>query len=203
MQFVRKPRRQPVINIISLIDILIVLLIFYIATTVFKKSEPKIKIIVPSSTRATTTPNETLPSIIYVTEDSKIFLDDAPVDPDKLGDLLKSKLAANPDFKVAMKADTKAPFGVIVQVMDAAFWVKGCSSLGLKRYAVLLRIGDKGKGAEYCLMDIKEAVPALAPQYKNEELPKDEAERVWTDAGRSATDTTLLKATRQRLHAAN
>jgi tetratricopeptide (TPR) repeat protein len=32
---------------------------------------------------------------------------------------------------------------------------------------------------------------------------KDEAERVWTDAGRSATDTTLLKATRQRLHAAN
>ena len=32
---------------------------------------------------------------------------------------------------------------------------------------------------------------------------KDEAERVWTDAGRSDTDTTLLKATRQRLHAAN
>jgi biopolymer transport protein ExbD len=120
MQFVRKPRRQPVINIISLIDILIVLLIFYIATTVFKKSEPKIKIIVPSSSHGTTTPNETLPSIIYVTEESKIFLDAAQVDPDKLGDLLKSKLAADPDFKVAMKADTKAPFGVIVQVMDAA-----------------------------------------------------------------------------------
>jgi len=32
---------------------------------------------------------------------------------------------------------------------------------------------------------------------------KDEAERVWTDAGRSDTDTTLLKATRQRLHVAN
>ena len=35
MQFVRKRRRQPFINIISLIDILVVLLIFYIATTVF------------------------------------------------------------------------------------------------------------------------------------------------------------------------
>jgi Tfp pilus assembly protein PilF len=32
---------------------------------------------------------------------------------------------------------------------------------------------------------------------------KDEAERVWTDAARSDTDTTLLKATRQRLHTAN
>ena len=120
MQFVRKPRRPPVINIINLIDILVVLLIFYIATTVFKKSEPKIKIIVPSSTHATTTTSDLLPSIIYVTEDSKVFLDDAPVDADKLGDLLKSRLAANPNFKVNMKADTKAPFGVIVQVMDAA-----------------------------------------------------------------------------------
>jgi len=120
MQFVRKQRRPPVINIISLIDILVVLLIFYIATTVFKKSEPKIKIVVPSSTHATTTTSATLPSIIYVTEDSKIFLDDAPVDADKLGDLLKSKLAANPDFKVAMKADKGAPFGAIVQVLDAA-----------------------------------------------------------------------------------
>ena len=119
MQFIRKPRRPPILNIISLIDILVVLLIFYIATTVFKKSEPKINIKVPESTTAKST-QETPPSIIYVTADSKIFLDDAPVEPDQLGDLLKSKLAADPSFKVAMKADTKAPFGVITKVMDAA-----------------------------------------------------------------------------------
>jgi biopolymer transport protein ExbD len=34
--------------------------------------------------------------------------------------LLKNKIAANPAFKVAMKADTAAPFGVITKVMDAA-----------------------------------------------------------------------------------
>ena len=119
MQFPRKPRRSPTLNIIPLIDVLVVLLIFYIATTVFKKSQPKISIVVPSSTTATTTV-ETPPSIIYVTTDGKIFLDDAPVDPDQLGDLLKSKLAANASFKVAMKADTKAPFGAIIKVMDAA-----------------------------------------------------------------------------------
>jgi biopolymer transport protein ExbD len=119
MQFARKPRRHAAINIIPLIDVLVVLLIFYIATTVFKKSEPKILIKVPSSTQAKASPG-TPPSIIYVTEDSKISLDDTPVDPDKLGDLLKSKLAADPNFKVAMKSDTKAPFGAIVKVMDAA-----------------------------------------------------------------------------------
>ncbi|HUB66846.1 MAG TPA: biopolymer transporter ExbD [Candidatus Methylacidiphilales bacterium] len=120
MQFVRKPRRQPVINIISLIDILVVLLIFYIATTVFKKNEPKIDIVVPKSTQATTANSNALPSIIYVKENSNIFLDDTPVEPDKLGDLLKGKLAADPNFKVAMKADRKAPFSAIVQVLDAA-----------------------------------------------------------------------------------
>jgi biopolymer transport protein ExbD len=119
MQFTRKVRRAPIINIIPLIDILVVLLIFYIATTVFKKSEPKINIVVPPSERAKAT-KDTQPSIIYVTADSKMFLDDAPVEPDQLGALLKSKMAANPAFKVAMKADTKAPFGMITKVMDAA-----------------------------------------------------------------------------------
>jgi biopolymer transport protein ExbD len=119
MQFARKPRRQPFINIISLIDILVVLLIFYIATTVFKRAEPKLNIVVPPSTTAKST-QDTVPSTIYVTGDSKVYLDDTLVDPDKLGDLLKAKVAANPNFKVAMKADQTAPFKIIVKVMDAA-----------------------------------------------------------------------------------
>ncbi len=119
MQFPRKPRRQPVLNIIPLIDVLVVLLIFYIATTVFKKPQPTINIVVPPSTTATTT-QETPPSIIYVTADGKIFLDDVPVEPEQLGDALKTKKGAATDFKVAMKADTKAPFGLIAKVLDAA-----------------------------------------------------------------------------------
>jgi biopolymer transport protein ExbD len=119
MQFARKPRRRPFINIIPLIDVLVVLLIFYIATTVFKRSQPKISIVVPNSTRAAAT-REATPAIIYVTADSKMYLEDQPVDPDQLGDILKSKLAADPTYKVALKSDTKAPFGLIVKVLDAA-----------------------------------------------------------------------------------
>jgi biopolymer transport protein ExbD len=119
MQFTRKRRRPPMINIIPLIDVLVVLLIFYIATTVFKKPEPKIKIVVPDSSRAKAT-QDTPPTILYVTNDGKFFLGDEAVEPDKLADILKSKLAADPNFKVAMKADTKAAFGDIVKVMDAA-----------------------------------------------------------------------------------
>jgi len=63
-----------------------------------------------------------------------------------------------------------------IEVVDAAYWVKGCSSLGLLRYAVLVSVG--GKKGELCLVDIKEAVPALAPRAAEADMPPDHAERV-------------------------
>jgi uncharacterized protein (DUF2252 family) len=64
-----------------------------------------------------------------------------------------------------------------VEVVDAAYWMKGCSSLGLLRIAALVKIGS-GKSTEYSLMDIKEAVSASAPRYKDSPMPKDNAQRV-------------------------
>ena len=61
-----------------------------------------------------------------------------------------------------------------VEVLDAAYWVKGCSSLGLLRYAVLLSVG----GDDYCLIDIKETVHAIAPRYQHVSMPRDNASRV-------------------------
>jgi uncharacterized protein (DUF2252 family) len=66
-----------------------------------------------------------------------------------------------------------------VRVMDAAYWRKGCSSLGRLRVAVLVAIG-KGKNERHCLMDVKEAIAATAPHVAK--LPDDPAERVVTGA---------------------
>jgi uncharacterized protein (DUF2252 family) len=63
-----------------------------------------------------------------------------------------------------------------VEILDAAYWMKGCSSLGLLRYAVLLAVGKKRR--EICLMDIKEAVTAIAPRYSKSKMPTEMAERV-------------------------
>jgi uncharacterized protein (DUF2252 family) len=71
--------------------------------------------------------------------------------------------------------------GAKVRVLDAAYWMKGCSSLGRLRYAVLLGIGAK-KDKEYCLVDIKEAVRPAAPAAKNAPMPKDYGKRVVTGA---------------------
>jgi uncharacterized protein (DUF2252 family) len=72
-----------------------------------------------------------------------------------------------------------------VEVIDTAYWMKGCSSLGLLRYAVLVRVTDAdGKGSELCLMDVKEAVASAAPMAQRSEVPTDPGRRVVEGARR-------------------
>jgi uncharacterized protein (DUF2252 family) len=61
-----------------------------------------------------------------------------------------------------------------VKVIDAAYWVKGCSSLGRLRYAVLLKVGKR----EFCLVDVKEASSAAAPRAAKVRMPRSQAVRV-------------------------
>ena len=66
-----------------------------------------------------------------------------------------------------------------VEFLDVAYWMKGCSSLGRLRYAVLLDIGKNAtKGRDFCLLDIKEATKAVAPAYAKADMPADNALRV-------------------------
>ena len=97
----------------------------------------------------------------------------------------KEKAAIDESFADASLAEQVTAFkgmksGEKVSVLDAAYWMKGCSSLGRLRYAVLLGIGEKRK-MSYCLIDLKEAVTAAAPQLKAFRS-KSQAERVVTGA---------------------
>jgi uncharacterized protein (DUF2252 family) len=66
-----------------------------------------------------------------------------------------------------------------IKILDAAYWVKGCSSLGRLRYAVLVGIAKKRPAhGEICLLDIKEAASAAAPRAAKVPMPRDNAERV-------------------------
>ncbi|SFS06735.1 Uncharacterized conserved protein, DUF2252 family [Granulicella pectinivorans] len=64
-----------------------------------------------------------------------------------------------------------------LRVLDAAYWMKGCSSLGKLRFAVLVGVGKKQDQC-YRLLDIKEAVTAAAPMKRAVEMPGDNAARV-------------------------
>jgi uncharacterized protein (DUF2252 family) len=70
------------------------------------------------------------------------------------------------------KDEERAP-----KMVDAAYWMKGCSSLGLMRYAAIVALEGR-RGRDHALVDIKEAVAPVAPIAPGAVMPTDPAERV-------------------------
>ena len=67
--------------------------------------------------------------------------------------------------------------GCEATLVDAAYWMKGCSSLGTQRFAALVEL-RRDEHVDYALVDLKEAVPAAAPAAPDALMPPDHAERV-------------------------
>jgi uncharacterized protein (DUF2252 family) len=68
-----------------------------------------------------------------------------------------------------------------VELVDAAYWMKGCSSLGRLRFAAMVRVGE-GADSSLALVDLKEATTAAAPRASEPVMPRDNALRVVTGA---------------------
>ncbi len=66
-----------------------------------------------------------------------------------------------------------------VELVDAAYWMKGCSSLGKLRYAALVELHGGGKADDrVALIDLKEGVEAAAPAAAGARMPRHHGERV-------------------------
>jgi biopolymer transport protein ExbD len=118
MNFAVRKRRAPSIIIVSLVDILTILLIFFVVSTTFKKDQPEVQINLPESKTATKAPAELEHAIVSVDEADAIKLDDRPVDVDELERAVRN-LSQTQKASLALQADRKASFGTIIKVMDA------------------------------------------------------------------------------------
>ena len=90
-------------------------------------------------------------------------------------------LFAQEDLRRLVTALRSRDDAAATRLMDAAYWRKGCSSLGRLRVAALMAVGE-GKAERHCLVDLKEAVAAAAPRSATADMPRDNAERVVTAA---------------------
>ncbi len=120
MNFHQKRRRTPVLQIISMIDILIILLIFLVVNTTFKEAQSALNVSLPSSREMAlgTTADDGRLSLV-VTKDEKIFLADIETPAAGLPAALAQMKAARPDARLELKVDEKASFGLLIQLWDA------------------------------------------------------------------------------------
>jgi biopolymer transport protein ExbD len=118
MKIAVRKRRAPSIIIVSLVDILTILLIFFVVSTTFKKDQPEVQINLPESQTATKAPAELDHAIVSVNEKDEVQLDGRPVAVEELEQAVRD-LAAAKKSTLALQADKKASFGTIIKVMDA------------------------------------------------------------------------------------
>jgi biopolymer transport protein ExbD len=123
MNFSRhKRRRAPSIIIVSLIDVLLVVLIFLMVTTAFKET-PAFKVTLPETTqqapKAGVTENP--PLIITITTNApNFYMGKIAMTFDRLRAELTQRARENPRLVVALRADDQAAYGNVVKVTEAA-----------------------------------------------------------------------------------
>jgi biopolymer transport protein ExbD len=118
MEFAVRKRRAPSIIIVSLVDILTILLIFFVVSTTFKKDQPEVQINLPESKTATKAPAELEHAVVSVDEEDVVKLNGRTIAIEEL-ERAVNDLAATQKASLALQADKKATFGTIIKVMDA------------------------------------------------------------------------------------
>src|SRR5437762_12800699 len=109
MNFAVRKRRAPSIIIVSLVDILTILLIFFVVATTLKKDQPEVQINLPESKTATKAPAELEHAIVTVDETDDIKIDDRPIGLDQLEREVRN-LSPSRKASLALQADKKPSF---------------------------------------------------------------------------------------------
>lgn len=120
MKFYVSRHRTPTIPLVSLIDILAILLIFFIATTTFKKRESLVNVNLPQSSQMKAGAEPIRRVALTLTKEETIHLGGQAVPIEGLAEALRQFKAARPNDKLELKADQEVPIGLLVKIWDAA-----------------------------------------------------------------------------------
>lgn len=103
------------INIVPLIDLVLTVLFFYMVVSPMMSRGLDVNL--PRSSTNSIKPEERV--VLTVTKDQALFLEKERVEIGKLEEILRNIRRQKPQVNVYLRADRDAPYGAVVQVMDA------------------------------------------------------------------------------------
>jgi biopolymer transport protein ExbD len=118
MKFAERKKRDPIINVINMVDVFLTLLIFFMMTTTFA-SNSGIKVHLPKSGLKSSTAAKK-PITIYITKLGNVYYKKKKITLKKLSGILSffKKSGANPT--IIIKADKASKVSSVVAVMSSA-----------------------------------------------------------------------------------
>lgn len=111
----RTEEEEATIDMTPMLDIVFIMLIFFIVTTSFIK-EAGIEVNKPQSDQASMPKAANI--FIAITEDGDVWMDKRQIDVERVRANLERLLAEQPTDVVVVQADMESNHGVVVEVMD-------------------------------------------------------------------------------------
>lgn len=115
MELRKGKKRSLILNVTSLIDVLFLLLIFFMVSTTFL-SQPAINLELPKAQHADNV--RQTPIVINMDAYGRVYLNDEPTELPLLENALTRKIRDATDKSVVLKADSRVSHGDVVRILD-------------------------------------------------------------------------------------
>ena len=126
------------LSLTPLIDVVFLLLIFFLVTSEFEEEERRLDIVLPSATSAVPMTSKPREVVVDVDSQGLIYLHGQRTSLDELSRLLRIAVESNPTNQtVVIRADRETAFQPVVSVMDV------CNRTGVSDYSVTTQEGPE------------------------------------------------------------
>ncbi len=141
MKKMAAPQAVADINVTPMVDVMLVLLIIFMVITPMLNKGVAVDMVKTKNPIAMQAADKSDAVLVAVTRDGKVFLGSDAMPPEDLPQKVKDLLANRLDKTVFVKADSRANYGKIVDVVDN-LRAAGVDNLGL----LTEQLQEKGKG---------------------------------------------------------
>ena len=101
----------------SMSDIVFLMLLFFMITTVFKK-EKGLRITLPTAEMAERVPKQKRVAHVWIGKSGNVSIDDYTLEVSQVGGMIAKKLQAEPTLLIAVRSDEGAPYGTVEDVLE-------------------------------------------------------------------------------------
>jgi biopolymer transport protein ExbD len=128
---INKGRALGALSLTPLIDVVFLLLIFFLVATRFAQEDRELDVVLPSASAAVPLTVQPKELFINIDKDGGFFVDGRTMSCDELRDAIERAVADNPvNQSVIIRADKRVAFDFVVVVMDL------CNQVGVHDYSV-------------------------------------------------------------------
>lgn len=108
----------PAIDLTPIIDMVFLLLIFFLVATTFHQTEREMKIALPAAASAGPISAVLKEMVINVDAEGRIIVAGRTMEPEALRGMVTQAVAANPEQKVTVRGDRSTAYANVVRVLD-------------------------------------------------------------------------------------